>query len=314
MEDGRKKRAFRAVGAWFDAAQGRPALSAITWVIRSPPSELLMQTPKTILLHLDSSPRSAERVKLARQLAEAFEAEVTAQPCTLSALLRYPYALEAAAEAVAIMQSLDRDSRDKAHATFTSAAAGSPRLHWTEPMADAPWAFARRALYADLLILGQPDPDDPNAGELPSDFVSSVLVESGRPALLVPYAGPVGTIGRRVLIGWKETAEAARAVSAALPWLARAQAVQAISYGEDADASLGSLRAYLKAQGVETEVHSGGPDEGEAGERLLSAAADMSADLLVMGCYGHSRAREWVLGGATRSLLRSMTLPVLMSH
>lgn len=273
-----------------------------------------MQTPKTILLHLDSSARAAERVKVARQVAEAFEAEVTGQPCTLSALLRYPFALEAAAEAVSIMQSLDRESRDKAHAIFMRAAGGSPRLHWTEPMSDAPWSFARRALYADLLILGQPDPDDPNAGELPPDFVPDVLVESGRPALMVPYAGPVDTVGSRVLIGWKETPEAARAVSAALPWLVRAQSVQAITFGEDADASLQSLRAYLKAQGVDVAVQSGGPEEGEAGEMLLSAAADMSADLLVMGCYGHSRAREWVLGGATRSLLRSMTVPVLMSH
>jgi nucleotide-binding universal stress UspA family protein len=273
-----------------------------------------MQTPKTILLHLDSSARTGERVKVARQIAEAFEAEVTGLPCTLSALMRYPYAIEAAAEAVAIMQSLDKESRDKAHATFVAAGGGSPRLHWAEPMSDAPGSFSRRALYADLLILGQRDADDPVAGELPSDFVPSVLVECGRPALVVPYAGYVGEIGRNVLVAWKETREAARAVSAALPWLVRAKSVQAVAYGEDADVSLRSLQAYLKAQGVNVTVHPGGRQEGAAGENLLSMAADVSADLLVMGCYGHSRAREWVLGGATRSILQSMTLPVLMSH
>jgi nucleotide-binding universal stress UspA family protein len=273
-----------------------------------------MQTPKTILLHLDSSARATERVRVARQVADAFDAEVTGQPCTLSALMRYPYALEGAAEAVAIMQSLDKECRDKMHAIFTTAGGGSPRLRWAEPMSDAPWGFARRALYADLLILGQRDPDDLAAGELPADFVPSVLVECGRPALVVPYAGPVATIGRRVLIAWKETREAARAVSAALPWLARAQSVHAVAYGKDADASLSNLQAFLKAQGVDIAVQSGGPEEGEVGEMLLSRAADISADLLVMGCYGHSRAREWVLGGATRSILQSMTLPVLMSH
>lgn len=273
-----------------------------------------MQTPKTILLHLESSARAAERVKAARQIAEAFEAEVTGLPCTISALMRYPYALEGAAEAVAIMQSLDQECRDKVYATFTAAGGGSPRLHWAEPMSDAPWGFARRALYADLVILGQRDRDDPVAGELPPDFVPSVLVECGRPALVVPYAGPVGEIGRNVLIAWKETRESARAVSAALPWLVRAQSVQAVSYGEESAASLLSLQAYLKAQGVDAAVHSGGPEEGDAGEKLLSMAADVSADLLVMGCYGHSRAREWVLGGATQSILQSMTLPVLMSH
>lgn len=273
-----------------------------------------MQIPKTILLHLDSSAQAAERVRIARQVADAFEADVVAQPCAMPALMRYPYALEGAAEAVAIMQSIDRECRDKAFATFNAAGAGSPRLHWAEPMSDAPWGFARRALYADLLILGQRNPDDPAAGELPADFVPSALVECGRPALVIPYAGPVATIGRSILIAWKETPEAARAVSAALPWLGRAQSVHAVSYGEDADASLRSLQRYLKAQGVNAAVQHGGPEEGEIGERLLSMAADVSADLLVMGCYGHSRAREWVLGGATRSILQSMTLPVLMSH
>jgi len=273
-----------------------------------------MQIPKTILLHLDSSARAAERVKVARQVADAFEAEVIAQPCTMSALMRYPYALESAGEAMAIMQTLDRQCRDKARATFQSAGGGSPRLHWEEPSSDAPWGFARRALYADLLILGQPDPDDPAAGELPPDFLSSVLVDSGRPALVVPYAGPVAEIGQSVLVAWKETREAARAVSAALPWLVRARSVHAVAYGEEAAGSLRSLQAYLKAQGVTATVQHDAPEEDQVGERLLSRAADLGADLLVMGCYGHSRAREWVWGGATRSMLQSMTLPVLMSH
>lgn len=172
----------------------------------------------------------------------------------------------------------------------------------------------RRALYADLLVLGQRDPDDPAASELPPDFVPQVLVGSGRPALVVPCAGPFATVGRRVLIAWKETREAARAVTAALPWLVRAASVHAIACGPDADEALRRLRTYLSAQGVALETQRHEPGETDAGEKLLSAAVDMGADLLVMGCYGHSRAREWVLGGATRSVLRSMTLPVLMSH
>ena len=273
-----------------------------------------MQTPKTILLHLDGSARTAERVKVARQLAEAFDAEVTGLPCTMSALMRYPYALEGTAEAVAIMLELDKECRDKAYATFMAAGGGSPRLRWAEPMSDAPWGFARRALYADLLILGQRDADDPAAAELPADFLPSVLVESGRPALVLPYTGPIAPIGRTVLVAWKESREAARAVSAALPWMRQAESVHAVSYGEAAGASLQSLQDYLGRQGVSVSVRPGGPEGGDAGEKLLSTAADMSADLLVMGCYGHSRAREWVWGGATRSILQSMTLPVLMSH
>ncbi|MEJ8826703.1 universal stress protein [Variovorax humicola] len=273
-----------------------------------------MPTPKTILLHLDSSARTAERVRVARELAEAFDAEVVAQPCTLTALMRYPYALEASADAMQIMQALDEDCRDKAHAVLMAAGAGSARLRWREPLVDAPWGFSHCAIYADLLVLGQRDADDPAAGELPPDFLSSVLVQSGRPALVLPYAGPIGPIGRNVLIAWKESGEAARAVSAGLPWLTRAEAVHAVCYGEGADASLDSLQAYLAAHGVKVAVHPGGHEDADAGEHLLSRAADVGADLLVMGCYGHSRAREWVLGGATRSILQSMTVPVLMSH
>ncbi|KLN53200.1 universal stress protein [Variovorax paradoxus] len=274
-----------------------------------------MQTPKSILLHLDSSERTVERIKLARELAEAFDAEVTGQPCTMSALMRYPFAIEAAAEAVAIMQEIDKAARDRMYAAFMANSAGSQRLHWAEPESDGPLGFARRALYADLMILGQRDKNDPMQGELPGDFLPSLLVQSGRPALVLPYAGPIGPVGRTVLVAWKETREAARAVTAALPWLCTASRVHAVAYGEDAQGSLQSLQNYLRVQGVRNlELHPGGSDDEDAGNKLLSFSADLGADLLVMGCYGHSRAREWVLGGATQSILQSMTLPVLMSH
>lgn len=274
-----------------------------------------MQTPKSILLHLDGSARTVERIKLARQLAETFDAEVTGQPCTLSALMRYPFAIEAAAEAVAIMQEIDKDARGAMHATFMEHSAGSQRLHWAEPESDGPWGFARRALYADLMVLGQRDRNDPMDGELPGDFLPSVLVQSGRPALVLPYAGPVGSVGRNVLVAWKETPESARAVTAALPWLRKAARVHVVAYGEDAEASLQRLQNYLRMQDVQNiTLHPGGNKDDDIGNKLLSFAADLGSDLLVMGCYGHSRAREWAMGGATLSMLQWMTLPVLMSH
>jgi nucleotide-binding universal stress UspA family protein len=116
-------------------------------------------------------------------------------------------------------------------------------------------------------------------------------------------------------VAWKETPEAARAVSAALPWLGMASRVHAVSYGENAQASLNKLQQYLAAQGIaDVSLHAEGSEDGDAGNKLLSTASDLGADLLVMGCYGHSRAREWILGGATRTILATMTLPVLLSH
>lgn len=273
-----------------------------------------MQTPRSILLHIDSSARSAARTALARQLAEDFDAKVVAQPCMLTSLARYPYAVDGAAAAVELLMSLDKEGLDSAHATFLQAAAGSPRLQWAEPLADGPWGFARRALYADLMILGQREEDDPSSAEVPADFLPSVLVESGRPALILPYAGETRSVGRTVLVAWKETREAARAVSAALPWLRRAAQVHVVAYGDGIDDSLRALERYLAAQGVSAALHTGGVEEGDMGNALLSRAADLGADLLVMGSYGHSRAREWVLGGATRTILQTMTLPVLMAH
>ncbi|QHE75033.1 universal stress protein [Hydrogenophaga sp. PBL-H3] len=273
-----------------------------------------MQAPGSILLHLDSSARTAQRIQLARQLAEDFSAQVTGQPCLLTALVRYPFAMEGAGAAVAATQEQDKEAIDKIHKLFHQLAAGHGRLHWTDPLADGPWGFARQALYADLVILGQRDAKDPAAAELPSDFVSSVLLDSGRPGLILPFSGEIGVVGRTVLVAWKETRTSARAVSASLPWLQRAGQVHAVGFGEDVDATLQPLQDYLQTHCVHTKTHAGGPEDSEVGERLLSMAADVDADLLVMGCYGHGRTREWVLGGATRTVLASMTLPVLMAH
>lgn len=273
-----------------------------------------MQTPKSILLHLDGSPRTAERVQVARHLAETFDAQVVGLYGAMASVLRYPFAAEGSAAAVAMMVDLDEEARKVAKAAFLIASAVSPRLQWSDSKSDALRDFTRRAFYADLVIVGQRNPDDPAAGELPADFVPDLLIDIGRPVLVVPYAGVIAPIGRTVLVAWKETREAARAVSAALPWLRRAGHVHVVCYDEEPTITLQSLQEYLTAQGINAMLHPGGPEHGNAGENLLSQAADLAADLLVMGCYGHSRAREWVLGGATRTILESMTLPVLMVH
>ncbi len=273
-----------------------------------------MQTPKSILLHLDGSARTAERVQIARHLAETFDAQVTGLYGALASLARYPFAVEGSATAVAMMCELDEEGRMAAKAAFLTASAVSPRLKWSDSKSDAFRDFTRRALYADLLIVGQRNPDDPAAGELPADFVPNLLVDTGKPALVVPYAGALAPIGRTVLVAWKETRESARAVSAALPWLRLAGHVHVVCYDEEPSIALQSLQDYLTAEGVTATLHRGGPEQGNVGETLLSQASDMGADLLVMGCYGHSRASEWVLGGATRTILKSMTLPVLMVH
>jgi nucleotide-binding universal stress UspA family protein len=143
------------------------------------------------------------------------------------------------------------------------------------------------------------------------DFVPRVVIESGKPALVVPCTEV--TVQREgfgtVLVAWKESREAARALSAAMPLLLRADAVHVALDGGVAEAQRALLLRFLQSHGVEAQVHAVSGPSAQAGAGLLSRAATLNADLMVMGCYGHSRGRELVLGGATRTVLHEMTIP-----
>jgi nucleotide-binding universal stress UspA family protein len=137
---------------------------------------------------------------------------------------------------------------------------------------------------------------------------------------VVPYAGTFKTIGQRVLVAWNAGREATRAVNDALPLLEGAAKVTVLAinphgglrgHGEVPGAD---IALHLARHGVRAEASAIKSDDVEIGALLLSQAADLNADLIVMGAYGHSRLREVVLGGATREILRSMTVPVLLSH
>ena len=143
---------------------------------------------------------------------------------------------------------------------------------------------------------------------------------SGRPLLMVPFAGDFPVLGQDVLVGWNASAEAARAVNDALPILQRARKVTVLSVNPrrgirgDGDVPAADIALHLARHGIRAEAaHTVVTDIGE-GDALLSYAADIGADLLVTGMYGHSRLREMVFGGVTRSLLAEMTVPVFMAH
>jgi nucleotide-binding universal stress UspA family protein len=272
-----------------------------------------MSDIKSILLHLDSSDRSAERTRIAARLAEAFDAKVSAVYSVTPSLSRYPMGSKGPAGGLGLQQ-YDDACRDKANRLFKVCSSGSGHMEWDEVVGDAIAHFERRAVYADLLVLGQRNDEAPAARDTPADFVFRQIIGSGHPALLVPFAGTFPTVGRTVLIAWKETREAARAVGAALPWLRNAQGVHAISYGEDAATQLQSLQQYLSAHQVKADLHQGNFRDVDVGEDLKAKAAYLGADLLVTGCYGHSRAREWVMGGVSRTMLHTTTVPLLLAH
>lgn len=170
----------------------------------------------------------------------------------------------------------------------------------------------------DLLIIGQVNEDGSNGLEL--DFAERVTVEAGRPVIVVPLAGDFEKIGARVLVGWNATREAARAVHDAMPILERASEVHIVWANPEDDGELSDdlpgaeLATNLARHGIRViaqPVPAHGPG---VGDTLLNQVSDTGADLLTMGAYGHSRMRELILGGASRSILRQMTVPVLFSH
>ena len=280
-----------------------------------------MNTIRSVLLHIDATPSSASRLEFARDLALRHEAALSVM--FVASPPQAPLKPALSESPAALLQPTDRAALNRAKSIFDKALAdGGPSMRWLESNgADPVDGFWRQALYADLLVLGQHDPAAALAGSMPAGFVESVLIGTGKPALILPFAGTFETAGRDVLIGWNATPQAAHALTAALPWLHSARRVHVLEVTEEpAQDHSGELdiAQYLHFHGIVSALHrhraSPPPVPSNSGELLLSFAIECVADLLVMGCYGHNRAREFMLGGASRSVLQTMSLPVLMAH
>jgi len=179
-------------------------------------------------------------------------------------------------------------------------------------------AIAEAALY-DLVVVGQPNPDAGLTGAIglrPEEIVLSC----GRPVLVVPYAGEILDVGREILVAWNGSRESARALHDAMFLLPEAETVTIIEIDPPAPgaaapaASAAQVAAALTRRGIAAKAETETAGDIGVSDLLLSRAADRDVDLLVMGAYGHSRMREFILGGVSRDIFRHMTVPVLMSH
>ena len=167
----------------------------------------------------------------------------------------------------------------------------------------------------DLVIVGQPE----RQKSLPDEVVDEgVLFESGRPVIFVPYIQKGGMKLDRIMVCWDGSRAAARAVADAMPFLKKAKQVEVVIVadkpGKKDEIPGADLGQHLARHGLKVDVKRITSPEIDVPSTILSYAADSSADMIVMGGYGHSRLREFILGGATRGLLEAMTVPVLMSH
>ena len=175
--------------------------------------------------------------------------------------------------------------------------------------------FGRLARSFDLSVIRQAEP---NKAEQEVPIIEGALFESGRSVIVVPYVQTQGAIFNRVMVGWDGSRTAARAIGDAMPVLERAKMIEIFTVvaGPTKNTELPGIdiRQHFSRHGLKVEVKRI-PAEGiNVPEAILSHAADISADFMVMGGYGHSRLHEYVLGGATRGILASMTLPTLMSN
>ncbi len=180
--------------------------------------------------------------------------------------------------------------------------------------------LALHARYADLVIVGQNDPD--SAGSSQGEGLPDRLILSlGRPVLVIPYSGEHAVIGKNILVAWDAGRLAGRAVGDAMPFIEAADTVRILAVDPDGaeegghgDIPCADIGKHLARHGVSVEVESVPDGDVGEGKMILSRAADRGVDMIVMGAYGHARWRELVLGGVTRHMLGHMTVPVLMSH
>ena len=283
---------------------------------------------RTILVHVDTGPSVPARLKLSADLAARFDAHV------VGLYARRPFQAPAFTDAGPAMDSLYRTyenaaKADEALATaaFREAVGGQTisgqvggkglSSEWRVADGFVEEILVAHARYADLVIVGQTEPDA-SATTTPADLAETVGMAGERPVLIVPHIGATKPPGRTVLLCWNGSREAARAATGALPILKQAGRVIILLVDPKDDGEPGGpgmrIAAWLARHGVEVVIKRDTAADADVGEVVLSRAADQDADLIVMGLYGHSRLREWVLGGASRTLLASMTVPLLVAH
>ncbi|RJG06812.1 universal stress protein [Noviherbaspirillum cavernae] len=278
---------------------------------------------KTVLVHVDESEHASERIKLAATVAMAENAHLIGTAMTgASRYLQRAKMLADVGPNFRIHLDLLRQRADRGLEEFEAVAqkVGIPSFEKRLVDDEAGGGVCLQARYCDLVVIGQMDPDEISPIVMP-DFPQYVVLHSGRPVLITPYAGRFDNIGSRVLIAWDASMAATRTITNAIPLLKRAQIVEVALFNPDEQLPTSAqggvpgadIALYLARHGIKVDVTQRSTDA-EIGHALLALAAELHCDLIVMGGYGHSRFREILLGGVTRTVLERMTVPVLMSH
>lgn len=275
---------------------------------------------KTILVHLNHEPRARRLLDVAIDLARKFEAHLIALHVFPAYRLTPPIPLPFGGEIAAQLRGAIKKEDEAIKAIFDEMTARQPFVaEWrsiTSERRDPAVAVIEQAHAADLVIASQADPNWQFSEIL--DFPDRLALAAGRPVIVVPNFGKHKGVPGNVTVAWTERRESARALADSLPLLKLADKVHVLAVHEGGTSSsvpqTEDLEKALIRHGINTFVSKPIATEFTVGEEIRVRAMDQQADLLVMGCYGHSRMRELALGGVTRHILREMTMPVLFSH
>ena len=280
---------------------------------------------KTILSHFNDEQRFPGMIKASVQLARANGAHLIGM-AVMPPIIIIPGSEADAGAVIEDHRTQYQPQIDHMRAKFAAAIAeGGVKGEWLEldcenenPFGDVGTVAVQQARMADLVIASTVNPAWSLSGYL--DVPETLIMNSGRPVLLLPNPPVPEFIGKRVLLAWNDSREAVRAAFDAMPILSGAEKVLIAQIGEAnkregaRENSASGICAVLARHGVKSEVLPPNSSAGNIGASLLELAKNNTADLMVMGCYGHSRLRELVLGGASRHVLQHVRVPVLMSH
>jgi len=275
---------------------------------------------KTILVHCDAAKNVAHRLGVAAELAQAHGAHLVGfharPPFETPVFFDGGFPMDDFFKSYEASVKADMSTASAAFEKATKGRHLSTEWRVVDGFPDS--ELAVQARYADLLVLGQTDPE--SALPTPTDLPEAVALSSGRPVLVVPHIGVTQAPGKTVLLCWNASRESARAATDALPFLkAAAKVIVLVIDAKSSPTGHGAepgadAATWLARHGVKVTVQRDVAADSDVGATILSRAADLNADMIVMGLYGHSRVREMVLGGASRTLLGSMTVPVFMAH
>lgn len=275
-----------------------------------------------IAVHLGADDGCERRIEVAIKLAQEHQAElVGVYPIDVNVQQGFSGTALPREITQMIRERLLSDREEIKQKFLDATKEAGVTAHWRTPKGSLDEVLALHARYARVLIMSKSDDPQSTASPITTNLPETVIMAAGRPVLMVPAVGAINTIGDRVLFCWDKKREAARAFADAAPLLQKAKELVVLAIDEDTESlreqdiqenDFSDLCTALGYPAPKVLLRS---SKGVGvGNVILNTATDYGSDLIVMGAYGHSRMRQWIMGGASKTLLSAMTVPVMLSH